>query len=190
MLVKLFVGERAWSEFEQSLDDGTRSLRDVLQAEAGMVRGTFAEISALLRREIAVEPSFISFAAWCARRSYPLTIVSSGIESIIRDRLDEHGLSHLPVIANEVDPNPNGWSIRFRDDVANGTDKAAIVRVAKAAGKRTVFIGDGRSDYLAAAAADLCFAKRGLPLEKHLRERGTAFEPFSTFDEIERVLTR
>jgi 2-hydroxy-3-keto-5-methylthiopentenyl-1-phosphate phosphatase len=188
VLVKRFAGERAWLEFEHSLDDGSRSLRDVLQAEAAMVRGTFDEIALLLRSEISVDPTFAPFAAWCERSGHSLTIVSSGIEAIIRDRLGAFDLQGLPVIANGIDADPAGWRILFRDPVPNGTDKAAIVSAARAGGARAIFVGDGRSDYAAAAAADVCYAKRGLPLERYLTERGFAFEPFSSFADIERSL--
>jgi len=188
VLVRRFVGEAEWLAFERALDDGSMTLRDVLQAEAALVRGSFDEIAALLRAEIAFDPTFVSFADWCAQRRHPLTIVSSGIEAVIRDRLDRVGLGDLPVIANGIDANPDGWRIVFRDAVPNGTDKAAVVTAARARGVRAIFIGDGRSDYAAARAADRCFAKRGLPLERYLREHDVAFVPFSDFAEIERSL--
>ena len=188
MLVRAFAGDAAWLAFERSLDDGTRTLRDVLEAEAAMVRGSFAEIAALLRSQIAVDRTFAGFVALCRERDLPVTVVSSGIEPIIRDRLEEIGVRDLAIVANGIDPEPGGWRIAWRDDVANGTDKAALVRAARAAGERCVFIGDGRSDYDAALAADLRFAKRGLPLERYLLERGIAFEPFSTFAEVSEKL--
>jgi 2-hydroxy-3-keto-5-methylthiopentenyl-1-phosphate phosphatase len=188
VLVRRFAGERAWLDFEHSLDDGTRTLRDALQAEAALVRGTFAEINALLRAEIRVDPSFAPFVAACDACDYALTIVSSGIDPIIRDRLAELGVRDIPIVANGIEAGPDGWRILFRDDVPNGTDKAAEVRAARAAGLRTIFIGDGRSDFAAALAADVCFAKRGLPLERYLVEREVGFESFASFADIERVL--
>jgi HAD superfamily phosphoserine phosphatase-like hydrolase len=184
VLVRRFAGERAWLDFERALDDGSRSIRDVLQAEAGLVRGSFEEVVAALRAEVQVDESFVRFAAWCAARGYRLTVVSSGIEAIVRDRLADFGLADLPVIANGIEPDPAGWRIVFRDEVPNGTDKASIVRAARAAGAHTVFIGDGRSDYDAAVAADVRFAKRGLPLERYLREKRIAFIEFDSFDDI------
>jgi HAD superfamily phosphoserine phosphatase-like hydrolase len=184
VLVRRFAGDGAWLDFEHALDAGSRTVRDVLQAEAGLVRGTFAEISAFLRSEIRVDASFAPFVAACDARGYALTIVSSGIEPIIRDRLEELAIRDIPIIANGIEPDPAGWRIIFRDDAPNGTDKAAEVRAARAAGTYTIFIGDGRSDYEAAIAADVCFAKRGLPLERYLAPRGIAFVPFSSFAEI------
>ena len=181
VLVKLFAGEETWEETERGLDAGTRSLRDVLASQAALVRGEFRDVAAILRREIRVDPAFPGFAHACRERGVPLQIVSSGVASIVRDRMHEFGLDDLPIVANEVDPRPEGWVLHFRDPVSNGTDKAAIVRAARADGKRTVFIGDGRSDYDAAREADVRFAKRGLPLEAYLTERSLPFEAYQTF---------
>jgi HAD superfamily phosphoserine phosphatase-like hydrolase len=159
-------------------------LRDVLQAEASMVRGSIDEIAALLRREVHIDPTFAGFVALCRARDVLLTIVSSGIEPIIRNRLEEIGVRDVAIVANGIDPGPDGWRIVWRDDVPNGTDKAALVRAAGRAGARTMFVGDGRSDFDAALAADIRFAKHGLPLERYLLERKVAFEPFSTFAEL------
>jgi len=181
VLVKLFAGEEAWEETERGLDAGTRSLRDVLASQAALVRGEFRDVAALLRREIRVDPTFPAFVRACRDRNVPVQVVSSGVASIVRDRLHDFELDDLPIIANEVDPRPEGWVLHFRDPVSNGTDKAAIVRAARADGRRTVFIGDGRSDYDVAREADVRFAKRGLPLESYLTERELPFEAYQTF---------
>jgi 2-hydroxy-3-keto-5-methylthiopentenyl-1-phosphate phosphatase len=192
ILVKRFAGDDAWRRTEIGLDDGSMSLRDVLQLQASYVRGTFAEVATILRAEIAIDPTFAAFVASCRRRGIPVTIVSSGIAPIIRDRLDDIGLGDLPIVANEIDMAPGGWSIRFRDADGNGTDKAAIVRAARESGRRTMFFGDGRSDYAAALEADRCFAKTGLALERYLRERNVPFAAFASFGEIDldRVIGR
>ena len=188
VLVKHFAGEDAWHATERGLDDGTVALRDVLQRQASYVRGSFDEVAAMLERSVRVDPTFAPFVAACRRHEMEVTVVSSGVEPIIRMRLAQAGLGALPIIANAIDPDPAGWRIRFRDGATNGTDKAAAVRAARASGMRTVFIGDGRSDYEAAVTADRRFARRGLALERYLRERDLAFEAFSSFAEIERAL--
>jgi HAD superfamily phosphoserine phosphatase-like hydrolase len=191
VLVKLFAGEETWEETERGLDAGTRSLRDVLASQAALVRGEFRDVTAILRREIRVDPAFPAFAFACRDRDVPLQIVSSGVASIVRDRMHDFGLDDLLIVANEVDPRPEGWVLQFRDPVSNGTDKAAIVRAASAEGRRTVFIGDGRSDYDAAREADVRFAKRGLPLEAYLTERALPFDAYDTFGDVyERCVER
>jgi len=184
VLVRHFAGNEAWLRTEVGLDAGTMSLRDVLSLQASYVRGSFEDVAALLRAEVTVDPTFAPFVADARAHDIPVTVLSSGIAPIIRDRLVRVGLGDLAIVANDIDPAPTGWTIAFRDPVGNGTDKAGIVRAARDAGTRTLFIGDGRSDYAAAVVADRCFAKRGLPLERYLREHDVPFESFETFDEI------
>jgi 2-hydroxy-3-keto-5-methylthiopentenyl-1-phosphate phosphatase len=155
-----------------------------MQGQAGLVRGEFEDVSAYLRQAIRVDPTFAAFARLCRERGVPLTIVSSGVERIIEGRLAEVGVRDVAIVANGLVADPAGWRLIFRDDVPNGTDKAALVRLASANGARTVFVGDGRSDFDAALAADVRFAKRGAALERFLRERNVPYEPFSNFQEI------
>jgi HAD superfamily phosphoserine phosphatase-like hydrolase len=185
VLVRHFAGDDAWHESERGLRDGSLSLRDALQLQASYVRGSFADVEALLKREVRFDPTFAPFVTACRAREIPVTIVSSGIEPIVRGRLAEAGLGTLPIFANAVDADPAGWRITFRDGNGNGTDKVAIVRGVQSAGRRAAFIGDGRSDYAAALAADRRFAKRGLNLERYLRDEGVDFTPISTFAEID-----
>lgn len=183
--MRRFAGDDAWHRTEIGLDDGTMPLRDVLALQASYVRGSFDEVAAILRDAIAVDPSFAPFVATARARGIEVTVVSSGIARIVADRLERVGLGDVPIVANDVDADPAGWTIRFRDPVGNGTDKAAIVRAARASGRRTIFVGDGRSDFAAALEADVRFAKRGLALERYLREREVAFTSFDAFGQID-----
>ena len=192
VLVNHFAGESAWHASERGLRDGSTSLRDVLQLQASHVRGTLDEVCAILKSEIALDPTFAPFVAACRAAGVPVTVVSSGIEPIVRGRLDDVGLGDLPIIANGIDADPAGWRIRFRDPVGNGTDKVAVVRAAQAEGRLAAFVGDGYSDYAAALAADRRYAKRGRNLERHLGKLGLAFTPVSSFADIdvEELVTR
>ncbi len=184
MLVRHFAGDLAWHASERGLHDGSVALRDVLQTQASYVRGRLPEVAALLRSRVRIDPTFLEFVEFCRSRAMPVSVVSSGIEPIIRGRLADLGLADLPVIANAVDDDPTGWHIRFRDGTANGTDKAALVKAAVGRGVRTIYIGDGRSDYAAALAADLRFARRGFPLATYLTTQLVEFEEFDSFMDV------
>ena len=68
--------------------------------------------------------------------------------------------------------------------------RRALVEAARARGEATIYIGDGRSDYDAALAADRRFAKHGRNLEQFLLREGVRFEAFSNFAEVTRALAR
>jgi 2-hydroxy-3-keto-5-methylthiopentenyl-1-phosphate phosphatase len=190
VLVRRLAGDGPWKEIDDRLDRGELSLRAALEEQAGLVRVTFEAAADLLEREVHFDPTFAAFVAACEARDVPVTIVSSGVESLIRRALAREGLERLPVVANEVEPWPAGWRIRFRDAVGNGTDKAALVKAARERGARAIYIGDGHSDYEAALSADRAFAKRGRRLERYLARRGIPFETFATFAEVTQALLR
>jgi HAD superfamily phosphoserine phosphatase-like hydrolase len=182
--VRHFGGDGPWHDIERQLDSGEMTLRAALALEASYVRATLDDADVLLRERVRIDPSFASFVAFCETREYPLTVVSSGIQPLIERALERVGLGRLTVVANPVTPSLDGWRMDFRDDSDNGNDKAALVAAASGAGFATVFVGDGRSDYGAALAADRRFAKRGRQLEAYLRERDVPFEPFTTFADV------
>jgi 2,3-diketo-5-methylthio-1-phosphopentane phosphatase len=192
VLVREYAGDAAWNAFEVGLDDHNLTIREVLAAEAALVRVPFETGAALLDERVAVDPTFADFAAFCTRHAIPLTIVSSGAASIIERRLRRIGIADATIVANEIDASDyeRGWKFVFRDDSENANDKAALVRAAKARGSATIFVGDGRSDYAAALEADRRFVKRDRFLERYLRELGVPFESFDRFGDILAALER
>ncbi len=183
-LVHHYAGAEAWDAGERDLASGRESLRDALARQTSYIRGSLDDVYDVHERLIGIDPTFAPFVARCEAAGVAVTIVSSGIAPLIERRLAAVGLSHLPVIAADVDVDPQSWTMRFRDESANGTDKAAHVLALQACGTRVAFAGDGISDFTAASVADLCYAKRGRSLERFMRERGKGFRAFSSFDEV------
>lgn len=184
LLVQRAAGRAAWLQLEEQLHGRLRTLREVLAAQASLICCTLAEADAIVADESAFDPQFSKFVAACETAHIPLLILSSGVAPLIERALGRNGLRHVPFRANEVDVLPDGWRIRFRDASDNGHDKAAAVREAKEGGSRTIYIGDGFSDFDAAIEADVRFAKRGRSLEAHLRRSGVAFTPFDSFADL------
>jgi 2-hydroxy-3-keto-5-methylthiopentenyl-1-phosphate phosphatase len=188
VLVHVCAGREQWLRLEAGLTAGSISLREALAAQAAFVRLSLEEAESEIARHARIEPSFAPFARACLKRGVELTIVSGGIATLIERALSREGLSHLRVLANDADVTADGWRMTFRDETAHGHDKAPAVRDARARGLKTVYVGDGISDFDAALAADTRFAKRGLALERFLTQERVAFTPFSNFDEIARAL--
>ena len=181
------MGDDEWRALDRELHAGRISVREVLAREAAMVRMTKPQALAFLERHAIVDPAFAPFVRTAHARGATVSVVSSGMREIIGPALERAGVD-VPVFANEVDFDQNGWRMTFIDESANGHDKAARVREARESGARTVFVGDGITDYEAALEADLRFAKTNRALERYCRERGIEVTPFASFDEIERSL--
>jgi len=184
LLVQRAAGNQVWANLEGRLQGRTMTLRDVLAAQASLIRCTLDEADELIARESIFDPAFADFVRACEAARVPLTILSSGVAPLIERALARNGLAQVAFRANDIEVRPDGWRMRFRDDSDNGHDKAAAVREANADGFRTVYIGDGFSDFAAALEADVRFVKRGRSLEEHLRGSKVPFTAFSSFAEL------
>ncbi len=152
-----------------------------------MVRLSRPEALAFLESRANVDPTFADFVTAAHARGAWVGVVSAGIRAVIGAALERAGVD-VPVFANDVDFDPAGWRMTFIDDSMMGHDKAARVRAARAAGSRTVYVGDGISDFDGALEAEVRFAKKDRALERYCRERGVECTPFSSFDEIRAAL--
>ena len=187
VLVRSAAGDEPWHELERQLRAGRITLREALAREAAMVRLSRPEAIALLESRAHVDPTFAGFVQAAHAHEAWVGVVSAGIRSIIGPALERAGVD-VPLFANDVDFHTAGWRMTFIDDSVLGHDKAARVRAAAAAGARTVYVGDGISDFEGASAADVRFAKKNRALEQFCRERGLACTSFSSFDEIAATL--
>ncbi|HEY0797670.1 MAG TPA: HAD-IB family phosphatase, partial [Candidatus Baltobacteraceae bacterium] len=187
LLVRSVAGNAAWDAIEVEFHAKRITLREALQQEAALVRVSQPEAFAILEAKARVDPTFASFVATARAHGGTVSVVSSGLRQVIEPALKRIG-ADVPVFANDVVFDPAGWRLTFLDDSANGHDKATRVRTARETGARTVYIGDGISDYEAALAADVRFAKGGRALERYCRDKGVAFTSFESFAEIERAM--
>jgi HAD superfamily phosphoserine phosphatase-like hydrolase len=187
LLVRSVAGDTAWDAIEAEFAAKRITLREALRREAALLRITQPEAFAMLEARAVVDASFATFASTARANGASVTVVSSGLRQVIEPALARIG-ADVPVFANDVTFDPNGWRLTFLDESANGHDKAARVRAAHDAGSATVYIGDGISDFDAAREADTRFAKTNRALERYCRDNGLACTSFTTFDDITSAL--
>ena len=146
---------------------------------------TYDRDEAELRIEqgIHFDHSFRAFADACKSAAVPLLVLTSGIEDLVRRYLARRGID-LPVFGNAAEYRSDGWRVQFRDDSVAGIDKRGFVHAAHSGDLRAIVIGDDRSDFEAALASDLTYAKTGSELERFLASQNRAFRPFQHFSEI------
>lgn len=188
VLVRHTAGDALWHELDGALVRGEISLREALRRQALALTGTQDDALAHLAEVAIVDPTFTPFLSRAWERGARTTILSAGIGSLMRANLARAGVPEIEILANDVAYDPSGWIMTFRDTTDNGHDKTVHVREANVRGERTVFIGDGLSDFAAAEIAAVRFAKKGRALETYLAKRGLAFRSFTSFDQIERAL--
>jgi 2-hydroxy-3-keto-5-methylthiopentenyl-1-phosphate phosphatase len=170
------VFRRAEQEYGRRL-----TVHEVIALEMETITAPLEEVTSYLVEHVPVRRGFRELV----ERHDPL-IVSAGFAELIEPVLGREGVE-ARVLANRLDPSPDGWRVRFRDDrrcvVCGEPCKRAAVL---AAGGDVVYVGDGISDRCAALASERVFATRGLA--RYLDEIGAPYEPFEDFHDVVRAL--
>ncbi|KAG8216971.1 HAD-like domain-containing protein [Butyriboletus roseoflavus] len=155
------------------------------------------------RRPVDFTDGFIDFKKFCDESDIPFTIVSSGMDELIRAVLtelakgsDEDAVKDIPIVSNGVRRDATGkWFVTWRHPESDyGHDKSRAIlpyreyrRAHHGRGPTVFFFGDGVSDLSAAQHADVLFVKvTGIDekdnLKKHCDKAGIPYIPFLDFN--------
>ena len=153
------------------------TLHEVIELEMRTITATLADVIDYLVEHVPVRVGFRELV----ERHGPL-ILSAGFTELIEPVLEREGV-HARVLANALDPSPQGWRAIFRDEAECEVCGEPCKRAAALAdGAPFVFVGDGISDRCAALAAERVFARDGLAA--WLDSQGVAYEPFRDLRDI------
>jgi 2-hydroxy-3-keto-5-methylthiopentenyl-1-phosphate phosphatase len=174
---------------DRGLDEGTVTLRDEIVGGYATVRAPLDEVIEWTFERTRIRPGFAEFVELARREGWRLVVVSSGFNQLIEPILAREGIE-VEVLANHVDPRPDGWIVdwRYGDPCpvcGQSCKRATVERLAE--GGELVYIGDGYSDRCAGEAADRVFATRRLAA--HLESKGLPYEPFGDFLDISAALS-
>ena len=116
--------------------------------------------------EHAVDPAFPALVADLIAQGIPVQVVSDGFDAYVKPMLTRAGLSDLPFQSNRLFFQNGSIKLEFPHERPGhdprGGWKAGPVRALQAEGWRVAYAGDGMSDWAAARAADLLFARSHL----------------------------
>ena len=163
MLLEEFGDRDVFARAEAELVRGEISYRDVMEVEMATVRAPVAEVNAFLAEHARVRPGF---------------------RELIDPLLERAGVE-LEVVANSIEPRPDGWRVRWNDD-AQCPECGDLCKRRSLPDGEVVYVGDGYSDRCAALAAARVFARDDLAA--YLAAEGVPFEPFEDFHDLERRL--
>jgi 2-hydroxy-3-keto-5-methylthiopentenyl-1-phosphate phosphatase len=169
------------SVYDGGIQEAFDSYGEALAAEVHTLRASPEELAAWALEHVEIRAGFHEFA----ERYQPL-IVSSGLPQIILPVLEREGLE-LEVRANDADPRPDGWVVKFRHEGPCPVCGDRCKRRSLPGERPLVFVGDGWSDRCASRAADRVFARTGLA--EYLAEEGVPFERYETFHDVAAALS-
>ncbi len=170
------------SAYRRTEEDLGRSLtlHEVIALEFTTVRAALDEVVAWVIENVRVRPGLDELA----KRFRP-RVVSSGFHELIEPVLEREDVE-VELLANRLDPRPDGWRVRWRDETVCPVCGEPCKRATVPAGGEVVYVGDGYSDRCAALAADRIFARDGLA--EYLDARGAAYERFGDLADVARAL--
>ena len=181
MVVLEFGDAAIWHELDGRLGRDL-TLREVIAREVETLRVPLADVVDWVRAHVRVRPGFHELAA-----RYRPVIVSNGFRELIEPVLEREEVE-LEVVANELEPLPEGWRAIFRETAACDVCGEPCKRWALD-GEPVVFVGDGSwGDRCAALAADRVFARDGLAAA--LEREGVAYERFGDLSDVVAALAR
>jgi 2-hydroxy-3-keto-5-methylthiopentenyl-1-phosphate phosphatase len=152
------------------------TLQEVIAVEMATITAPPEDVIAFLVDTVALRAGFAEIVA----RRDPL-VVSMGFHELIAPLLERDGIE-VRVVANRLDPQPEGWKAVFRPQASCDVCGEPCKRADIAALDGFVYVGDGFSDRCVAQAASRVFARDGLAT--FLSEKGVAFELFDDFYDV------
>jgi HAD superfamily phosphoserine phosphatase-like hydrolase len=156
------------------------TLQEVIAVEMATIAAPLDDVVAFLVGTVALRPGFRELVD----RHDPL-VVSMGFHELIAPLLERDGIA-VRVVANRLDPRPDGWRTLFREQETCAVCGEPCKRSDVAALDRFVYVGDGVSDRCVSLAAARVFARAGLT--EFLAAKRVAFEPFEDFYDVDAAL--
>jgi len=158
------------------------SLNEVIAIEMETITAPFDEVLGWLLEVVTVRRGLAELVA-----EHDPLIVSAGFCELIEPILERERLS-VPVVANRIEPSPDGWRAVFLERAACAVCGEPCKREALAGNGPFAYVGDGVSDRCVSLAADRVFARDGLA--RWLDAQGAPYEPFDDFDDVRRALSK
>ncbi len=144
--------------------------------------------------EEEIDPSFSDFAGYCRSKSYPLFVLSSGLDFYIKEILNRNGID-LPFYGNTMISKADGhlsfkaiYSDEYCKECAVCKRNILISNTDELNNELSVYIGDGASDYCVSRYADIVFAKHRLA--SYCWKNNITYYEFGSFSDVSKKLDR
>ena len=149
----------AWRDIEKTWESGLIGSRVCLEQQTALLRATPERLD-LLIDTIAVDAGFLSLIRCCRDLGVELMIVSDGYDRVIRRVLERMSVS-LPFVSNALHAvGRDEWRLTSPSAKADCRVDAGHCKCARVPdSSAVVLIGDGRSDFCVAHAADFVIGK-------------------------------
>lgn len=186
-VLKTFASPK-WKDIEQLQFDGKITARDSMRGQVELIRASLQELDEFTKK-VEIDSGFIDFVSFCKKSGVPFTVVSDGVDYIIKRILFNKGLKDISVFANRLVPiSENSYTLEAPYMSYNcdaGTCKCAVARSKNVSS--CLYIGDGRSDFcISSNVADFVIAKSHLLT--HCQKENIPHTQFAGFAKAKQIL--
>ncbi|ACD65993.1 MAG TPA: 2,3-diketo-5-methylthio-1-phosphopentane phosphatase [Sulfurihydrogenibium sp.] len=177
---------RQWLEIEKLWNEGKITTRECLDAQMALITITEKELDDFLSK-IEIDESFLMFVDFVkSNYNSKVYILSDGFKLFIEKILKPYGvLSNIDgIYANNVKLINNKFQTFYnhsKHDCQLGVCKCSLVQSLK--NSKSIYIGDGRSDFCVSQTTDFVFAK-GKLFDFLKENKFKHFTKFSTFKDV------
>ena len=136
----------------------------------------------------AVDSEFNSFYNWTKEHNIDFYVVSSGFKTIIKHLIPY--VDHNIIFGNDIQIINNKWKVQMFDEVNNcSINKNIIIKSLIKPDYKTIFIGDGLSDFAVVGNVDYLFCKKDSLLHTKCIKQNHEHIVFNDFGDIVREIT-
>ena len=183
-------GDPTWQEVRSQFRSGELTLKGYQEITFRSVQADRADMQDYVKQNANLRPYFKELWLHCQEHGVPMAIVSQGLDFYIEALLEKEGFPQVPVYAVNTRFTPEGityhYYYAYPGKESRGNSKGLVVERYQQQGHHVIYIGDGRSDFEAAARADTVFAHSLLAEE--CRRQQIPFRPFTDFGDVLAVL--
>jgi 2,3-diketo-5-methylthio-1-phosphopentane phosphatase len=185
ILVSRFGGD-GWIDLREQFRRGRLTLRQYQEAAFSLVKAGRADMVELVKEKATLRPYFKELHAYCRKHDTPLAVVSNGLDFYVQALLEREGLSgvscHTVVTRLSSDGMEFAYPYARKRCSDFGNCKCMVLEQYRSQGYRVLYVGDGRSDFCVATAADLVFARSDLA--RFCGAYGIDYVPFRDFGDV------
>jgi 2,3-diketo-5-methylthio-1-phosphopentane phosphatase len=191
-LIKRYSVNDSWKIIEARWQAGLTGSRQCLQEQLKLLRISPEELEQALD-SIELDEGIFVLLELLKSRGVPAVILSDSADIFIERILHRHNIRNLPVRSNTVVRRGPGFELHCLDgdplcEFGAAHCKCNSVKVMGDPKRKSIYIGDGRSDLCAARKVDYVFAK-GI-LAQCLEKESIPFIRYSTLNDVAAVLSK
>ncbi|MGP8057956.1 MAG: HAD-IB family phosphatase [Nitrososphaerales archaeon] len=176
-----------WRAYDDQLERGEITLEECLTKQFAMLKETEERLLKEVEGVVSFRPGFEDLVDYCGTEGVPIVVVSGGLDFIITQALRAKNLlDRVEIVAPKANATKRGMTLQFPrlSQVDSLNFKDDLVRAYAIHGIKSIYIGDGVSDFAAIARADIRFAISGSRLTKLCKREGIAFQAVNDFNDV------